>query len=96
MVTVKLKTGLAGLRFALAPGDEYECEAAEAARLVDAGFAKHLGKPPTRPVETDGEEPDDVPLDKRKVAELAEMAKAAGHEITGKEKKADLIALLSD
>lgn len=49
MTTVILKTGLAGPRFALAPGDEYECDAAEAHRLVDAGFAKFQGTPPKRP-----------------------------------------------
>lgn len=36
---VKLLTSLAGARFVFNAGDEYECSAAEAARLCEKGFA---------------------------------------------------------
>ena len=37
---VLLKVGLSGPAGAWSPGDEYECEAREAARLIEAGFAE--------------------------------------------------------
>lgn len=39
MARVKLLVGLSGPTFSLAPGDEYECDAGEAARLVAAEYA---------------------------------------------------------
>jgi hypothetical protein len=36
---LKMTAGLSGPDFNLAPGDEYEFEDAEAARLIEAGFA---------------------------------------------------------
>lgn len=42
-VKVKLLTGMTGAR-AWNPGDEYPCSAAEAARLIKAGYAEPIGK----------------------------------------------------
>lgn len=36
---VKMLTGLGGERFSLTRGDEYDCDDAEAVRLVRAGYA---------------------------------------------------------
>ena len=36
---VKLLVGLVGADFALSPGDHFICDAAEAQRLIQAGFA---------------------------------------------------------
>ena len=39
---VKLTVGLSGPTVDLQPGDEYDCSAEEAARLIQAGFAVSL------------------------------------------------------
>lgn len=39
VVTVRMLQSMAGVRFALAPGDIYECSIAEAERLIERGFA---------------------------------------------------------
>lgn len=42
---VKLLVGLSGPTLTYDPGDDYECSDAEAARLIDAGFAVPLAAP---------------------------------------------------
>lgn len=39
-VKVRMLVSLAGERFVVDHGQEYECDAAEAKRLIDAGFAE--------------------------------------------------------
>jgi len=53
---LKMTAGLSGPDFNLAPGDEYEFDDAEAARLVDAGFAE----------KAEGEAPAAAPAAKKK------------------------------
>lgn len=53
---LKMTAGLSGPDFNLAPGDEYEFEDAEAARLIEAGFAE----------KADGEAPAAAPAAKKK------------------------------
>lgn len=53
---VRMKVGLSGPDFSLQPGDEREFEAAEAIRLVNAGFAVPLSG---LPIETAVAEPAD-------------------------------------
>lgn len=36
---IKMLVSMAGVDFALSPGDEYECSDADAARLIEAGDA---------------------------------------------------------
>jgi len=47
-VKVKLLTSLASARSVYSAGDEYECSADEAQRLIDKGFAETVR---TKPVE---------------------------------------------
>lgn len=37
---VRMKVGLSGPAGSWKPGDDYECDAEEAARLIEAGFAE--------------------------------------------------------
>lgn len=39
---VRLLVSLSGVHGAFAPGEEYECGADEAGRLVEAGFAEYI------------------------------------------------------
>jgi len=49
---LKMTAGLSGPEFNLAPGDEYEFNDDEAARLIDAGFAERVAvdETPVAPV----------------------------------------------
>ena len=42
MKTLRMKTGLGGLDYNLAPGDEHDFEDAEADRLIAAGFGAEV------------------------------------------------------
>lgn len=44
MARVKLTTSMAGPAGSWNVGDEYECDAAEAARLIEAGFAEPIAE----------------------------------------------------
>lgn len=37
---IRMLTSLAGVNFALSPGDEYECSAEQAARFIEKGMAE--------------------------------------------------------
>ena len=39
---VKLLVSLSGVHGAFAPGEEYACDADEASRLVEAGYAEYI------------------------------------------------------
>jgi hypothetical protein len=43
-VQVKLLTGLSGSQGSWQPGEAYPCTAAEAARLIERGYAEPLGR----------------------------------------------------
>ncbi len=53
---LKLLVGLSGNEYSLAPGDEYDFDAAEAGRLIDAGIA----------VRVEADEPAPAPAAKKK------------------------------
>lgn len=42
---VRMLTSIAGADFALSPGDEHEFTAAEAQRMIEAGYAEAVGQP---------------------------------------------------
>jgi hypothetical protein len=44
-VKVKLLTGMAGADRSWSPGDQFECDPAEAARLIEAGVAEAIAAP---------------------------------------------------
>jgi hypothetical protein len=45
---IRMLTGLSGPDISLAPGDLHECVAAEAKRLIAAGFAEGVSSAPAR------------------------------------------------
>lgn len=42
---IKMLVSLAGVNFALSPGDEYDCSEAEAVRHIEAGNAVPVAEP---------------------------------------------------
>lgn len=51
---LKMTAGLSGPLFNLSPGDEFEFDDAEAARLVEAGFAEPVSAPVPVPAKKKG------------------------------------------
>lgn len=89
-IQIKIEQTVAYNSRVLVAGEELTVDAKVADRMVERNLATVVGEIPT-----DDEHVDDE-LDDMKVDELIEYAKEAGVDLTGKSKKADIIAAIRE